>query len=85
MASLISEPTLKELVEANAIREAVLVADAQKDGFAVVVRVGMSEKRLRSKRRDERIFKTLDTAGRYLRSVGIPRFSVDASSWTRAV
>ncbi|MEW8389588.1 MAG: hypothetical protein AB2660_18895 [Candidatus Thiodiazotropha sp.] len=83
MSDYINEPTLKQLIDANAIRSVVLVADADTDGFAVVLRIGMKEKRLASHRRQTRVFKKIDTAARFLRGVGLPEFEVDTRQWNR--
>jgi len=73
----IKEPVLRELVQASALQGATVTGI--ENGFSVVVRVGSSEKTLATTRGNIRIFGTLDTAGAFIREVGLPKFEVDMS------
>lgn len=69
MLSLISPQTLKDLVEANAIRHATVIAD--KDVYKIAVKYGTAERlvsvRTREGQTKERIFTSLDAVARFMR------------------
>lgn len=71
----IREPVLRELVEASALSGATITG--QEKGFAVIFKVGTSEKTLATTRGGIRLFASLDTAGAFIRDIGLPRFDVD--------
>jgi len=73
----IKEPVLRELVQAEAKVGATVAG--QERGFSVLVRLGHGEKVLVTTRGAVRLFASLDTAGAFIRDVGIPRFDVDMS------
>lgn len=75
----IKEPLLKELVQASATVNARIVGKG--NGFAVVVRFGSSEKLLVTSRGEVRLFASLDTAGSFVRDVGISQFEVDMARY----
>ena len=81
MAALptIKEATLKELVDAQSVRGARLVAEGS--GFGVVVRYGMTERALASTRGRVRLFANLNTAAEFLRRIGLSHFEVDAANY----
>ncbi len=74
----IKEPVLRELVQVNAPVAATVTG--QERGFALLVRLGNGEKTLVTTRGSVRLFASLDTAGAFVRDLGIPRFDVDMSS-----
>lgn len=81
MATLltIKEATLRELVDAQSVRGARLVADGS--GFAMVVRYGQAERALASTRGQVRLFASLNTAAEFLRRIGVSSFEVDATNY----
>lgn len=74
--------TLKALVEAGTVREAVAIGDG--DRWSLVVKVGMTERPLIAQRGNVRQFRNLETGLALLRSVGVGRCSVHLSSWDPA-
>ena len=78
-ADLISTQTLKELCAAGAVRSASLVGAG--NGFALVVRYGLSEKALQAKRGHVRVFRSLNSAARTLKGLGLSRAELDVSQW----
>ena len=81
MREMIEHRVLKALVETGAVREAQLIGTA--GGYAGVVKVGMTERRLATQRGHVRLFKRLDVAAAYLRDAGIVRFGVDTAQYSR--
>jgi hypothetical protein len=77
----IREPILRELVEASA--EVAAVISGEGNGFAVIVRLGDSEKSLATSRGKIRLFASLDTAGAFVQGIGISRFEVDMTRHQR--
>ena len=71
----IKEPVLRELVQASAVVGATVTG--QEKGFSVSVRFGSGERTLATTRGGIRLFASLDTAGAFIRGVGLPRFDVD--------
>ena len=74
----IREPLLRELMQVATSVNAI-VAGREK-GFAVLFRVGDVDRTLATSRGSVRLFATLDTAGAFVRDLGIPRFTVDMAS-----
>lgn len=68
MNSLIAPQSLKDLVDANAIRYATVVAD--KDVYKVTVKCGMVERTVSVRTREgqikERLFTSLDAVARFM-------------------
>src|SRR4051812_35783669 len=77
-SATIKEPTLRELIEAQATVQATVAG--QERGFAVFLQLGTGEKVLATTRGGIRLFASLDTAGAFIRNVGIPRFEVDMTN-----
>ncbi len=75
----IKEAMLKELVDANSVQGARLVADGS--GFAMFVRFGGTERALASTRGQVRLFASLNTAADFLRRIGLNSFEVDAANY----
>lgn len=76
-SSTIKEPVLRELIQASAIIGATV--RGQDRGFAICVRFGNGERTLATSRGAVRLFASLDTAGSFVRGMGLPRFDVDLS------
>lgn len=74
----IREATLRELVQAQAVRSAIALG--RPGGYAITFRYGMTERALATSRGGLRLF-TLDAAGKFLRELGLPRFEVDATGY----
>ena len=84
MSNLIAPQSLKDLVDANAIRHATVVAD--KDKFKVTVKYGMAERVVSVRTRDgkikERIFTSLDAVARFMREkVHLAHYEIDAANF----
>jgi hypothetical protein len=73
----ITEPILRQLVEASAEMSARIVG--QQNALIIVVRVGSGEKTVVTTRGNIRQFASLDTAAGFVRDLGISRFEVDVS------
>jgi len=69
------ESEARMLVESGAVRS-VSVEPAPGDGWAVVLRVGMDERPVRSKREDVRTWSSLDTLAGWLRRLGVADASI---------
>jgi hypothetical protein len=78
-SDMIREPVLRELVQVSDTLRASVVGKG--NGFAVLVRLGAGEKTLVTSRGLVRLFASLDTAGSFIRNVGISRFEVDMSRY----
>lgn len=80
----LTEGTLRELCAAGAAREIVVVGMSQ-GGFAIRIAYGLAgrqiDKVLGTSRKAMRRFASLDTAGSFLRDLGVERFAVDMSSY----
>lgn len=74
----IREPLLRELMQMPTSVDAVVAG--RERGFAVLFRVGDVDRTLATSRGSIRLFATLDTAGAFVRDLGIPRFTVDMAS-----
>ena len=70
--------TARALVAAGAVRAASLIG--QPGGWAIVLRVGVSEQFIESKRGGVRLLRSLDAAARVLDELGVRRIEVDASN-----
>ncbi len=84
MSMLIAPQSLKDLVEANAIRHATVVAD--KSVFKVMVKYGMVERTVSVRTREgqikERVFSSLDAVAKFLREkVHIVQYEVNATNY----
>lgn len=66
---------MRELVEATGQVRATAVG--AQGGFALHFQLGNSERTLVNARGGVRFFASLDSAGIFVRSIGIPRFEVD--------
>jgi hypothetical protein len=72
----IKEPVLRELKEASALMGARITG--QEKGFAVVFKIGTNgEKVLARQRGGTRLFASLNSAGAFIRDLGLPKFDVD--------
>jgi|SRR5579864_1422233 len=81
-AATIKEPVLRELAEASALAGATVAG--HENGFAIVVKIGVTgEKVLANSRGKVRLFATLDTAGAFVRDIGLPRFEVDMNGYEK--
>ncbi len=84
MSSLISPQGLKDLVDANAIRHATVIA--VKDVYKITVKYGTVERIVSVRTRDgktkERVFASLDAVARFMRErAHLTRYDVDASNF----
>lgn len=70
---------LRELVDAGTVCRVTLVG--QTGGFAVIARYGMQERTLAAKTGTPRLFASIDSAARELRTIGIAAFEVDAANF----
>jgi len=74
----IKEPLLRELIAAA--EDVTAMVSGRQQGFALLFRVGVAERTLATSRGSIRLFASLDTAGTFVRGLGIPRFEVDMTS-----
>ncbi len=85
MLSFISPQSLKDLVDAKAIRDALVVAE--RNVYKVIVKYGTAERQVSVRDRDTgqpktRLFPSIDSAGRFLRErAHIVHYQVDASNF----
>lgn len=75
----ISTRTLRELVEAASIRAAILIGVP--GGVSLKVRYGMIEKSLKLDRGGVRVWRTLDAAAKFCRSLGLSKIELDLAQW----
>lgn len=75
----ISHEVLEQLVEARAVRGAVVVGQA--GGWGVVIQYGMTEKVLTARRGAARVFRKFETLVGYLRGMGITSYQVNAAGF----
>lgn len=75
----IDHNTLANLVEAGAVRGADIVG--QSGGWEVVIKYGMTERALATKRGTVRIFKRFETLVTYLKSLGITEYRGNAANY----
>jgi hypothetical protein len=88
MSQLIAPNSLKDLVDANAIRHATVVAD--QGAFKINVKYGMVERTVSVRTRDgqikERVFTSLDAVARFMREkVHLAQYEVDAANFDPTV
>lgn len=76
MPDMIKENTLRELVKASSINSAMLVGKT--GGYFVQVEYGNTKSILATTRGEVRLF-SLESAGKFLRAIGLPVFQVDAT------
>ena len=84
MLSLITPQSLKDLVDANAIRHATVIAD--KDVYKIAVKYGTAERlvsvRTREGQTKERVFTSLDAVARFMRErVHLTQYDVNDSNF----
>jgi hypothetical protein len=84
MLSLITPQSLKDLVDANAIQQATVVAD--NDVFKITIKYGAVERivsvRTREGQVKERVFTSLDAVARFMREkVHLAQFEVNAANF----
>ena len=84
MLNLIAPQSLKDLVDANAIRHATVVAE--NDVFKITVKYGMVERvvsvRTREGQIKERLFSSLDAVARFMREkVHLAQYEVNAANF----
>ena len=84
MLNLIAPKSLKDLVDANAIRHATVVAD--NDVFKITVKYGMVERivsvRTREGQIKERLFSPLDAVAKFMREkVHLAQYEVNAANF----
>jgi hypothetical protein len=77
-AITIKELVLREFIQAGGQIRARITG--QQRGFNLVFQLGNTEKTLATARGTIRLFASLDTAGAFVRDLGIPRFEVDMAS-----
>jgi len=75
----ISTKTLRELVEAGSIRSAVLIGVL--GGISLKVRYGLVEKSLELDRGGVRVWRSLDAAAKFCRSLGLAQIELDLANW----
>lgn len=80
MPQTVKLATARELAAAGSVRDTVLVG--QRDGYAVLFKLGAGERVLATKEGSTRLFSGVDAAARVLRELGIARFQVDATGLT---
>jgi len=82
VAGIIKEPLLRELVQA--LTPVGATVTGQEKGFAVVVKIGNNSKKLLATTRgDIRLFASLDTAGQFIKNVGLSKFEVDMNGYEK--
>ncbi|MBD1487540.1 hypothetical protein GUF76_22305 [Xanthomonas citri pv. citri] len=74
--------SIATLASAGALRTVQLVG--QVGGYAVMVRVGQTEKQLTGQRGEPRVFASLDTAAAQLLALGVMVFEVLPANYVRA-
>jgi hypothetical protein len=84
MLNLIAPQSLKDLVDANAIRQATVVAD--NDVFKITVKYGQIERvvsvRTREGQIKERVFTSLDAVARFMRDkVHLSQYEINAANF----
>jgi len=75
------EIVLRELVRSGVGAKGLVVGSER--GFAIVLQIDKTDRTLVTSRERVRLFASLDTAGAYLRSIGLDRFEVDMSKYVR--
>jgi len=64
------------------VRSAALIG--HEAGWTVLVRYGIHERALAAKGGDVRVFRSIESAVRILRGMGLPRIELDATGWNPA-
>ena len=77
MVDMVKPETLRALIEAGSVRDAMAVADGRR--WRVEVSVGMTRRAIATRRGELRQWSSLDAVARYLRERGIARWAVDAA------
>ena len=76
----IDHTTLSRLAEAGVVRSARVIGTEA--GWSIRIKYGVTERALAAQRSHQlRIFRKFDTLVDYLKSIGIPRFDVDAVNY----
>lgn len=75
----IDHTTLSHLVEAGAVRGADIVGE--KGGWEIVIKYGMTQRALASRRGHVRVFKRFETLVSYLKSIGVVTYQVNAANY----
>lgn len=75
----IDQKTLRQLLEAGAVRAAHVVGRG--NGWTIAAECGPTKRFLASKRGDVRVFRKLETLVSFLRAMGIGRFDVDVTGY----
>lgn len=75
----IDHTTLSHLVEAGAVRGADVVGE--KGGWEIVIKYGMTQRALASRRGHVRVFKRFETLVSYLKSIGVVTYQVNAANY----
>lgn len=75
----IDQVTLERLVEAGAVRGADVIG--QTGGWAVVVKYGMTERVLATRRGAVRTFRKFETLVSYLKDLGLSQYHVNAADF----
>lgn len=87
MSRLIPLSALREVAAASGNQEVHVLGDV--GGYRVTVRCGNEQSELAARTREghvkPRTFRTLNTAARYLREIGLVRYQVDESGFQAAV
>lgn len=75
----IDHTTLARLVEAGAVRGADVIGHGS--GWGVVVKYGMTERELATRRGAVRTFRKFETLVSYLKEIGISQYNVNAAAF----
>ena len=78
----IDHVTLSRLVEANAVNGANIIGQA--GGWGVVIKYGMTERALATRRGTVRVFRKFETLVGYLKEMGVAKYQVDATDYDSA-
>lgn len=79
MARRIDESTMRALIEAGVVREAVITRTKQRGGYrwAILIKYGMNTQTLCSQREPVRLFASIDTAAALLHDAGLHLITID--------
>jgi hypothetical protein len=78
-STTIDHTTLARLIEIHAVHDAEIIG--HRGGWGVVIRCGMTERALATKRGVERIFRKFETLVSYLKQLGISQYNVNAADF----
>src|SRR5581483_6219719 len=82
LGATIKEPMLRELIQTSLAIGATVTG--QEKGFSVVVKIGNNGTKLLATSRGEvRLFASLDTAGQFIKNVGLSKFEVDMNGYEK--